>query len=240
MMIKIAICDDEEIAVEKINRIITECLAGSDILCENGLYTDPLEFLSDFKTTNFQALFIDLDMPVRSGFEISEEIRKVNKMIPIIYVTNRDDLVYQAFRYKAIGFIRKNHAKEEIPEILPQLIEEIKLNGNEISITNCGKLYRIKPNDIMYIVSDDHDLLFHLKDVSEIIRTRGTISSFAKSYNFSKFIAISAGCLVNYTYIFSIENDCIYLNNNEKLYIPRRKIKMVKESFLKLSRGGLM
>lgn len=239
-MIKIAIVDDEEIAAEKINRIIKDILNKSNLKYQIDIYTDPTKFLSDYFKVKFNVLFIDIDMPIQSGFDISEKIRKTNNNLPIIYITNRDDLVYKAFKYKAIGFIRKEHIESELPDVISLVLKEINMCSNEISINFSGKLYKINIDDIVYIHSEDHNVYFHINKQKEIIKTRSTLTSFSESNEFAKFISISASCLVNYLHIFSIEKDCILLKNNEKLYIPRRRITDVKEKFLHLSRGELL
>lgn len=239
-MIRIAVVDDEEIAVERISKIIENHLNKSSIKHQLNLYTDPEEFLFDFLKIKFQALFIDLDMPVLSGFDISEKIREVNTNIPIVYITNRNDLVYDAFKYRAVGFIRKSFIDKELPDILNQILKEIESRAHEISIVSSGKLYQVNIEDIIYVFSEDHDLLFHICNQKEILKMRGTLTSLTELISFSDFISISASCIVNYKYVFSIEKDCILLKNKEKLYIPRRKIKDVKEDFLKLSRGNLV
>ncbi|MCM1529712.1 MAG: LytTR family DNA-binding domain-containing protein [Alistipes sp.] len=239
-MIRIAVVDDEEIAVEKISKIIKSHLSKSNVKHQIDVYTDPIKFLSDFFKLKFQILFIDLDMPIQSGFEISDKIRKVNENIPIVYITNRNDLVYQAFKYKAVGFIRKNVMDKELPDILDQVLKEIESHLHEISIVSSGKLYQINIEDIIYVLSEDHNLLFHIRNQKDTLKMRGTLTSLTELISFSDFISISASCIVNYRYIFSIEKDCILLKNNENLYIPRRKVKEVKEDFLKLSRGNLI
>lgn len=239
-MIRIAVVDDEEIAVEKIRKTIENYLNKLNVKCQINLYTDPDKFLSDFLKCKFQALFIDLDMPIQSGFEVSDKIRKLNVNVPIVYITNRNDLVYKAFKYKAVGFIRKSFIDKELPDILNQILKEIESHVHEISIVSSGKLYQVNIEDIIYVFSEDHDLLFHICNKKEILKMRGTLTSLIELISFSDFISVSASCIVNYKYVFSIEKDCILLKNKEKLYIPRRKVKDVKEDFLKLSRGNLV
>lgn len=239
-MIRIAIVDDEEIAIEKATIIMKECLDKSNVSYSINSYTDPFLFLKDYSEIKFQVLFIDIDMPKQSGFDISEKIREINNDLPIIYITNRNDLVYKAFQYKAIGFIRKEYIDKELPEALSLVLKEINQRSNEISINYSGKLYKISVDDIVYIHSEDHNVHFHINKQDTVLKSRSTLTAFSETAEFSKFIPISASCLVNFSYIFSIEKDCILLKNNEKLYIPRRRIKDVKENFLRMSRGGLL
>lgn len=239
-MVRIAIVDDEKTAIDKANRIMKEYLEKNNVNNKIYSYTDPLLFWKDFNEIKFQILFIDIDMPVQSGFDLSEKIRETNRHLPIIYITNRNDLVYQAFRYKAIGFIRKEHIDEELPDALSTVLKDVDMYLGEISINHSGKLYKVSVDEIVYIHSEDHYVHFHINKQDDVLISRATLTSYSESAEFSKFIPISASCLVNFSYIYSIEKDCILLKNTEKLFIPRRRVKEVKEYFLRLSRGGLL
>ncbi len=239
-MIRIAIVDDEEIAISKTVAIMEKHLDKSNINYKIYPYTEPELFWKDFRETGFHALFIDIDMPVHSGFDISEKIREINSNVPIVYITNRNDLVYQAFKYKALGFIRKEYIDEELPNAMSLILNDINTNSNVITISRSGKLYQVNVEDIVYIESEGHDVNFHIYKQDTILKSRTTLTSYSELVEFSKFISISAGCMVNFSYIFSIEKDFVLLKNNEKLYIPRRRIKEVKEKFLHMSRGGLL
>lgn len=235
-MLRIAVVDDERNIAEMISERIIHYAAETNEKIETIIHTEGRAFLDDYHTLDIQALFLDLDMPNKSGFDISKLLRENNIELPIVYVTNRDDLMQKAFQYKVLGFVRKNHLEEELPYAVQCVLHEIEANTKTITVTSAQKKYKLKIFDIIYIESSNHDIQIYLNNQSKPIRTRGTLNTYIKNAGFRKFIQISSGCIVNYEYIFSIEKDYIILQNQDVLYISRRKMKSVKEQFLFLSR----
>lgn len=175
-------------------------------------------------------------MPNKSGFDISQHLRETEVELPIVYITNRDDLMQKAFQYKVLGFVRKNRLDEELPYAIESVLHEIQANTKTIMVVSAQKKYNLKINDIMYIESENHNVNIHLNNQVNSIQVRETLNAYIENIGFKKFVQVSSSCIVNYEYIFSIEKDYVVLRNEEILYISRRRVKLVKEKFLYLSR----
>ncbi len=234
-MIHIAVIDDEEQALRRIEERITSILNEQSIDVETDKFINGNDFLRENTLNGYDIAFIDLEMPEIDGFELSEKLRDSGYDMPIVYVTNRDDLVYDAFRYKAVGFIRKAHLDDELPDILMRLTEEIRRNKTEITLTSGTGVYKISTDDIVYMCSEDHDTVFHIKN-GECINIRTPLSSYIGSEHFSGFMLVGVSFYVNSSYIYSIEKDELILEGGERIRIPRRRIKEVKDEFLRLMR----
>ena len=234
-MIRIAVIDDDNGAIEHITSIAEKCLEEHNAQCSLDTFSDPVYFLKNFSSGDLDCIFLDIEMPEMSGFELAERIRITDKDVSLIFVTNRNDLVYDAFRYKAAGFIRKEHMDSDLPELLMRTIEEIEHSRSEITLNISGDILNISLNDLMYICSENHRSMFHM-DNNQIIESRSPLSGFVNNSLFEGFIAIGASYYVNSRYIYSIEKDMLILKNMDKIPIPRRRIKAVKDEFLKLMR----
>ena len=67
--------------------IIKESLESRNFtvtLCENGEFA-----FEEFRKSNFDALVLDIMMPKKDGFTLAEEIRQINKTIPILFLTSK-------------------------------------------------------------------------------------------------------------------------------------------------------
>lgn len=243
-MIRIAVVDDEMAAIDMIVSRVLNIQKNFDVEFQIDTYTEVEKLLNTLQAISYQALFLDLDMPEKSGFDISSVLRESGNEVPIIYITNRDDLMQQAFQYKVLGFVRKNNLEEELPLAVSCVLREIQKNSKKITVVSAQKQkksrYELNISDIMYIESENHQTKIHLKNAAEIISTRETLNSYILQNGFKDFIQISSSCIVNYMHIFSIEKDTVILNNDEVLYISRRKTRTVKEQFLQLSRRPLI
>lgn len=229
---RFAVVDDEPGILKQIPVLIRQF--SPDIKIEADTFSSSSEFLSAYTSQNYDALFLDIDMPDMNGFALAEHLRHVGDLVPIVYITARDDLIIQAFRYKALGFVRKQFIENELPYALSTIMNEIHKYDDTIEVTETrsqgGRIYNISVNEIMYIENDRHNVTIHMTDKRKIT-VRSSLSYFAEHESFKHFVAISTGIIVNLSLI-ELTEDAVCFPNGETLYISRRKIPSVRTAYL--------
>ena len=135
--------------------------------------TDPTKVVE--KTINHKPdlLFLDIEMPVKSGFEVIEELTEAKLQSEIIFVTSHDEYAIKAFEYAAFDYL----IKPIDPERLKQCIKRIKEPKHRIFHNKVQKLqdtynkliYKsingytlIEPDDIVYIKADGNYSIIQL------------------------------------------------------------------------------
>jgi len=94
-MINILVVEDDA----KLNRIVCDSLSNSGYNAKGCL--NPNEAY-DIMYSNFYDLIIsDIMMPEVDGFEFAETVRSLNKTIPILFMTARDDIVSKQKGFRA-------------------------------------------------------------------------------------------------------------------------------------------
>lgn len=232
-MIKIAICDDDKIIL---NYIYNQIKSITDKLGKNmeiQTFLDGNKMLSDGtkETSSFNILFLDIDMPIVTGFEIAEVIRRFNENLIIIFLTSIEELVYESLKYKPFRFIRKNRLDEELQEVLYSAIIEVEKNKvqNYTFKTQCG-IIKVCLEDILYIECLHRKL--YLKTNNETYDLIGVqFNEIISEFSAKGFVLIHRSCIVNLKYIFSIGKLDITLDNGEKIPVSRYKINDVKRAF---------
>ena len=92
-MFKILVCEDSIINAKILKKILENANYEFE-WAKNGEVA-----VSRFKNKNFDLVLMDFKMPIMSGFEASEEIRKFDKVIPIIGLSGSSSEEYEkAFR----------------------------------------------------------------------------------------------------------------------------------------------
>lgn len=234
-----AVLDDE---LPILRRVIgsLETISDNNTVIES--FTDPSELLLIFPKKKYDACFLDIDMPEMDGFELSELLYRYDNNVRIIFVTGKNDLVFHAFRYHAIGFVRKCNLENELKFAYDTLNKEIDAESAAISVTelrkNGGKEHYIRIRDIQYLESNNHNVLIHLID-GKTVATRNTLSYYMEQPLFKDFIQINSGTIVNAAVIRLI-NDKIILPDETELFISRRKIQPVREAYAKARRRLLI
>lgn len=220
-MIKIAIVDDEPQDMRLIEKKLQNELENNEMGYTIHTYLSAMSMFDKFENESYDVVFLDIDMPDMDGMKAAERIYLLNKKTLIVFITNHNELVYKAFHFRAIGFIRKGFIDEEITEIINVLQKEICSNNLIFTINEGNVQVNIDLNEIIYIQSDDHYVEFHYTDKKRNIRK--TISETEKLLSDKGFIRIHSRYLVNFRYIQAFESKTVILN--EGLFLPISKSK---------------
>ncbi len=226
-MIRIAICDDIQIWNDIIYKHIKDRIC-KDCQVEINVYQSGEELLStDLKSID--AVFLDIDMPGISGIETAESLRAYNDSINIIFVTNRDDLVFAALKYRPFRFIRKRTFTEEIEEAIVELLKQINSSKDFIEIIIEGLMTRIKIIDIIYF--ETNGKLIKLICSEGAYEFKEKMEDLEKKEELKYFIRTHRCYLVNPRFIFAINRDEIELENNIRVLSSRRKKEEIKKKY---------
>lgn len=160
-MVKFAVCDDEREMTDYISDRLREYYPED---CEIRKYGDGESLLADSRKQLFDALFLDIDMPGSDGMELAKKIREDNQYVKIVFVTNKDNLVYSTFKYAPFRFIRKTYLDEEFPEAAEALRDSIaQSNATVIFNTKNGEIC-VQVCDIVYAEIKNHTITVFLTE----------------------------------------------------------------------------
>ncbi len=125
MPVKILYAEDELF----LGKIVKESLEsrGYDVVME----ADGNKVLSHFTQQQPQVCVLDIMLPNKDGFTIAEEIRNINKEVPIIFLTAKtqvEDLV-KGFRTGGNDYIRKPFSMEELIVRIENVLKQAKEGG---------------------------------------------------------------------------------------------------------------
>lgn len=93
-MVKILVVEDDS----AINGLVCTCLRehGYDVTaCHNGQ-----EGLNAYLGASFSMIISDIMMPVMDGYAFAKEVRAVNKDVPILFLTAKDEKESKLYAYK--------------------------------------------------------------------------------------------------------------------------------------------
>lgn len=233
-MIEIAIVDDEEIFVKLIQKKVLEVLGHLHVESKIFTFTDSVEMLHESTRHHFNLLFLDIDMPNITGLDIARKLRMKNIETEVIFVTNKDELVYDTFKYGPFRFIRKSRFDSEMEEAIQNFVK--KVNHQKISIflsTENGKK-PVKVLDILYIEVQSHKLTVHMSN--SIISANGNLNDIESEIMSYGFIRIHKSYLVNYRAISFIHQKEIILDDGTSLPLSRRKFEYTQNEMMRFSR----
>ena len=233
--IYVAVVDDEEVMANIISNRVREYLHNQIIAFDLTTYTDGASFLQQCKSTHFDLIFLDIDMPDITGLDIAHKIRMKQSHTEMIFITNKDDLVYDTIRYTPLRFIRKSRLDLEFEESIASFL--VKLQNQKAAVlfsTDQGKR-PVNVITVMYIDVQSHKLTIHLPD--EVLTANGNLSDVEKLIKNYGFIRIHNSYLVNFRYISLINQKSVILDNEAVLPLSRGKYQTAKMELMRFSRG---
>ena len=80
------------------------------------LAVDGEDGLSKFSKDNFDFIILDIMMPKKDGFSLAKDIREINNIVPILFLTakNMKENIIKAFKLGADDYLTKPFSMEEL------------------------------------------------------------------------------------------------------------------------------
>jgi two-component system LytT family response regulator len=113
-MIRAFVVDDEPLAVERLVRLLDR----SGRVTIAGTATDPEEALGTLGAADLDVLFLDVQMPGLTGFELLE---RLDRDLPVIFTTAYDKYALDAFAVNSIDYLLKPVEPERLDRALDKL-----------------------------------------------------------------------------------------------------------------------
>lgn len=221
---KIALCDDDINFIKKFGSILNEKIMRYSDDFSITEFTNGKEFIAELD--KFDAVFLDIDMPEISGLDVAAYINK-NARTLIIFVTSYDELVYSSIKFQPFRFLRKTHLDDELDEAVKSICERLKTHLITVK-TKDGETV-IDINDLVYIEVFGHKLVFHCANNS--IESSGSLSTYEKAKEFGNFLRVHNGYLVNCKFVYSIETNCVIMDDKSQIPLSRHRADNVKKKF---------
>lgn len=238
-MLRVAVCDDDRTMLDLVSKNADVILSQDEIEHTIARFLSGAEFLKINETNPFDVVFLDIDMPEISGFDIAEKINDVSETL-IVFVTSHDELVYSSLRFRPFRFIRKTYLNDELSETLKSVAAETlkrNLSSKFAFQTKSGETF-VDLCNVMYIEIYGHWLRVCIKD-SEPLECYGSLTDYERQLEKYDFVRTHKSFLVNCKYIFSIEKNLVILDDKTEIPLSRYKAENVKNKFKKLLRGTL-
>ncbi len=184
-MIKAVIVDDESFCCSSLVILLERYCPDVKVagICHSG--EDALVVIPEQQP---QIVFLDIEMPGMSGFEMLEKLPVIN--FEIIFTTSYDQYAIKAIRFSALDYLLKPIDREELQravqkvserhhhpfpqqlEILLQKIHQPVSPAQKIALPSMEGLQMIVVNSIISCASDSNYTTFFLKNKKKITVSR--------------------------------------------------------------------
>jgi len=149
------IIDDERLARKELKSLLKD-YHEIEIVDE---CSSPEEALKSIEKHNPDLLFLDIQMPEKTGFDLLQELDKSPK---VIFVTAFDEYAVQAFEVNALDYLMKPVDPERLKETMTKVLSEGDEEEEFVDVPDRGML---SSNDQIFIKDGEKCWFIHLKDI---------------------------------------------------------------------------
>lgn len=150
---KVLIIDDERLARKELSSLLAE-YKEIEILGEAANADEAEELIEKL---NPDLIFLDIQMPGRTGFELLESLEKTPK---VIFTTAYDEYALKAFEFNALDYLLKPIE----PRRLKDSVEKIRKEMDDMStVQKSGQ--QLTVDDQVFVKDGDNCWFVRLKDV---------------------------------------------------------------------------
>lgn len=229
------ILDDEPPALRTIKALL-EQYKGNFPIEVIGMSNDPVEAISRINKLKPQVLFLDVEMPIYSGFDVLKQITYSDFLV--VFVTAYRDYAVDAFKAKAFHYIVKPISPKAFNECLIRINENLvkkrfsskdletfleRHSNKSIAIHTKDGYEVISSEEIICVLSNGAYSEFHLGNGKIVLQSKNLKYS-ERILSDQVFKRISRSAIVNLGKIvsFSFTNGgLITLSNGKELYVGK-------------------
>ena len=244
--IKILIIDDEAPARDLVRNYLS-AFPEAEILaeCENGF--DALRAIQEMKP---DLLFLDIQMPKITGFELLEVI---DAPPAVIFTTAYDQYAIRAFEMNAVDYLLKPFSRNRFAQAFRKALNRIETQSGEPDkgvenlkntlgeeetelervVARIGSKIVVIPVDKIYYIEAQDDYVMIHSELGNHLKEK-TMKYFAAHLPTGNFLQIHRSYIVNMNYISSVElyeknTHLVTLKNGARLRTSQEGYKRLRE-----------
>ena len=224
---KLAIIDDENVFAERLRSYVLTLFAEKHTTVDITV-TDNSEFIL-YNGKQFDVILLDIEMPSCSGIDLASKLNEkkcIDEKPFIIFVTNRDGLVFDALKQQPFSFVRKSH----LDDLKPCFDRLIMLCESDIyyPIKSGRDIERVALKDIFYLEKQKNYVIYHTS--RGMISERTTLDKKSDLLN-KGFLRTHIGYMVNIRCIEKIQTADISLSDGTIIPLSRKYSEAVRKQF---------
>lgn len=243
------IIDDEWNNISNLQRIIQEHCPVVEIVATAGNATTAKEIILSH---NPDLLFLDIQMPGKTGFELLQSIPHPD--FEIIFVTAFDKYGIQAIRFSALDYLlkpvviadlktaveravqklREKRKNQQLDNLLVFLQQKNELDSHKIALPSAKETRFVRPSEIMYCEAKNNYTLFYLSAGEKLVISK-PLFEYEELLSDYGFIRCHNSFLINRSFVKSLTKENgggVLLETGVELPVSKQRKEAVKQALM--------
>jgi two-component system LytT family response regulator len=242
MKLKTVIIDDEPDSVQLLKLQLSQCCPQVEVI---ETFTSAVKALDKLEKLHPDILFLDIEMPVISGFELLERIFHLN--FSVIFITAYNQYALKAFRFNALDYLVKPIDANELIEAVEKAAKKIKPTSTQLSqmqkqmrgekatkfaIPGQNGISFIELNEIVYVEASNNYSKLVLTDKKMFIISK-TLKDVQDVLEDSHFLRVHRQYIINLNHLkyFNKNESILTMDNGQHLPIAKNQKERLIEKY---------
>lgn len=234
MKINVAICDDEIKICSQVEGMIIKILNEMSMRYEVDVFNSGESLCKEMERTNYDLVFLDIELPEMSGVEIGEYIRNMlqNDIVQIAYISSKTEYALQLFEFRPINFLVKPLDENKVRGIFESYF---RINGKEAYIFKYKKgyeYYKIETYKIRYFERNSRKVIMHTTEGEEDFYD--SLELIYENLKGQGFLFIHKTYMINYRYIKIMGYDRVIMTDDIELPISQSRRAEIRKMYMNM------
>lgn len=229
-MLKIAICEDNEIFIEIIKTNLETIL---NVPYKLDSFFSGREFLKAISENacSYDLVFLDIELEDKSisGIDLGQMINNRNPQTQLIFISQYLEYASDVYSTKHTYFIYKNRLNEYLPAALDAALKNLQTDKEPfLTVKIKQSHHRIPVNDILFLERNLRETFIYTKSETYTVRDKLNILQ-QQLPDF--FVCCHRSFLVNLHAVSRLQHTEITLTTGQQIPVSRAHYEDVKKSF---------
>lgn len=242
-MIRIAICDDDQEFVSRVETLTRKTMTRLRRDFEAAGYTGSGMLSADLEDGQFyDLLLLDIEMPKQDGMSLAASIRTFLPDAVICFITSHTEYAVKAYELSIFRYIPKIELGACLP---PALCDACRIldrrTGESYLIETARTVQKIPVDQIVYINKEQKYSVFVWSGQNQAQRSpvRKPLGQIEAELDRKEFLMIERGYLINLYHVEKLEDSQVFMSNGDVLPVSRGHLKEVREAIWRFWRERL-
>lgn len=234
MKFKIAICDDESLICSMLYEKLQKLSQSKSIKFEIDCFSSGSELCQEMSSTNYDLLFLDIELPQMNGVAIGKYIRETlkNEFIQIAYISSKQKYAMELFEMHPLNFLVKPLTDEKIAKLIDKFLLLKEIDTETFNFKIGQSYYKVAFSDILYFCSNGRKI----KIITQFEEHEfyGSLDDIYSDLKNKKFLFVHKSYLLNFKYVIKYQYDQITMLDDNIIPISQSRRKAIRTIFLNM------
>lgn len=232
-MLKIAVCDDEQLYLDKTCSMLEQYAAAHDMDIAAEIFPSSSMLLDSIEDGARHMIYLlDIYMPGVSGMSVATELRSRGVRSPIIFLTSSTEHAVEAFGVDATHYLIKPYTQQNFFSAIDKAVQSISSHSKESIVLKIdGEYQHILAADVLYCEAANNYQRLWLKNGAELLVRMTTSELYDLLKGFERFYRCGRAYILNLDHIKKVTSNSAVLKNGVELSLPRSTVAPLRSAF---------